>query len=72
MQAIEASSQPTSNSRLLEAPPGNTSTTLEPNNQDLAFSAITELRNKGHASAAGSGHHRKQYSKVFKLAALYN
>ncbi|RPB25866.1 hypothetical protein L211DRAFT_835943, partial [Terfezia boudieri ATCC MYA-4762] len=37
---------------------------------DYALTIITELRSEGHATAIGSGHHRKQYSKVFKLAAL--
>jgi len=40
---------------------------VEQDNQDVALSAITELRNEGHA---GSRHHRKQYFKVFKLANL--
>ncbi|KAF8434030.1 hypothetical protein BGX38DRAFT_1275753 [Terfezia claveryi] len=68
--AIEASNQPTSSSQLTEVPSRNTSTTLEHNYQDLALSSITELRKEGHASAVGSGQHRKQYSKEFKLAAL--
>ncbi|RPB21244.1 hypothetical protein L211DRAFT_840847, partial [Terfezia boudieri ATCC MYA-4762] len=37
IQAIEASYQPTSSSQLTEVPSRNTSTTLEPNDQDLAL-----------------------------------
>ncbi|KAF8458078.1 hypothetical protein BGX38DRAFT_1139058 [Terfezia claveryi] len=70
LQAIDAPNQATSSSQLTEVPSGNTSTTLEHNDQDLALSAITELREEGHASAVGSGQHRKQYTKEFKLAAL--
>ncbi|KAF8422937.1 hypothetical protein EV426DRAFT_153750 [Tirmania nivea] len=66
LQAINAPNQATSSSQLTEVPSGNT----EHNDQDLALSAITELREEGHASAVGSGQHRKQYTKEFKLAAL--
>ncbi|KAF8421392.1 hypothetical protein EV426DRAFT_705704 [Tirmania nivea] len=31
---------------------------------DHALTTITGLRSEGHASAIGSGHHRKQYSKL--------
>ena len=61
IQAIEASNQYTSSgsSQLIEVPSGNTGTTVKQDNED-----------EGHTSAVGSRHHRKQYSKVFKLAAL--
>ena len=66
IQAMEAPNLCTSSgsSQLIEVPSGNTGTTVERDNQDVALSAITKLRNEGYASAVGSGPHHKQYSKV--------